>query len=271
MRNFYYEFKTPIVTIVLIFLGFLIYTKVFGPIPFYIQSVNTTKTDLFSASGSGKETAVPDTATISLGVTKQGATVAQAQNEVNSVSAKIISDLKSLGISDKDIKTTNYSVNPDYGTNPRPLPASDTQSQSFPVPPSFGGDQQIIGYTVTQNIEVKVKPIENVNKAIDTGTKDGANLVGGATFTFSDAVLKNLEQKATQTAVDDAKTNAQTLANAAGVRLGRIVNVVSSANNNQPIYPMAAALKSDQTTTSTEITPGQNTVEVGVTLYYETY
>lgn len=273
MRSFFYEFKTPIVTIVLIFLSFLIYTKVFGPIPFYINSVNTTKTDLFSASGSGKETAVPDTATINVGVTKQAATVETAKEQVNTVASTVIADLKKLGIKDRDIKTTNYSVNPDYGSSPRPLPASSAGSEDaiIAVPPTYyGGDQQIVGYTVTQNIEVKVKPIENVNKAIDTATKDGANLLYGATFTFSDEVQKNLEQKATQAAVDDAKQNAKTLSDAAGIRLGRIINVVSSANNNQPVYPMSAKAE-DVGSTPTQVTPGENTVEVGVTIYYETY
>ena len=52
-------------------------------------------------------TAVPDQATIDVGVTQQSATVADAQNQVNKTAAKIIQDVKKLGLSDKDIKTTN--------------------------------------------------------------------------------------------------------------------------------------------------------------------
>lgn len=256
MRNFWQEFKTPIVTIFLIFLAFLVYTKVFGAIPFYINSVNTTKNDLFSASGEGKITAAPDTAEISIGVTKQAVTVSDAQNQVNEISNKVITDLKKLGIAESDIKTTNYSVNPNY--NP---PSGGLQPQS----------QNPNGYEVTQNLNIKVKPIENVNKAIDASTADGANLIGGINFTFSDQLQKELEQKATQMAVDDAKSNAQNLANSAGVRLGPIVNVVSSVNNAPPIYPMAASQKSEGSSTPTNITPGQNTVDIGVTVYYETY
>ena len=147
MRNFYEQFKTPIVTVALIFIAFLVYTKVFGPIPFYINSVNTTKTDLFSSSGSGEITAVPDTASVSVGVTKTAATVDSAQREVNTVASKLISDIKKLGINEKDIKTTNYNVSPNYGSGgPEPL-----------IYPSTGGTEKITGYTVTQNIEVKVK------------------------------------------------------------------------------------------------------------------
>lgn len=256
MRNFYQEFKTPLVTVAIIFLAFLIYTKVFGPVPFYVNSVSTTKNDLFSASGQGKVTQIPDTAEISIGVTKQSPTVSDAQNQVNVISSKVIADLKKLGIAESDIKTTNYSVNPNY--NP---PVGTLQPQN----------QNPNGYEVTQNIQVKVRPIEKVNKAIDASTSDGANLVGGINFTFSDSLQKELEQKATQMAVDDAKSNAQNLANAAGVKLGPIVNVVSSVNNAPPIYPMAASQKEGLGSAPTTITPGQNTIDIGVTIYYETY
>lgn len=254
MKSFWEEFKAIIVTVVLIFAAFLIYTKVFGPIPFYINSVNTTKTDLFSSSGEGEATAVPDEATISVGVTKTAQTVEDAQKQANIVANKLINDLKALGIKDKDIKTTNYSVNPNYGVEPL-LPTRNGQS----------------GYSVTQNIEVKIKPIESVNKVIDIATKDGANLVGGVNFTFSDDLKKNLEEKATVEAVGNAKQKAQTLANSAGVRLGRIINVVSSTNN-PPIYTLEASQKSqDANTPETNVTPGENTVKIGVTIYYETY
>lgn len=257
MKNFYEQFKTPIVTIILIFLGLGVYTKVFGPIPFYINSVNTTQSNLFSSSGSGEITAIPDTATISVGVTKTAATVQDAQNQTNTVANKLITDLKALGITDKDIKTTNYSVNPNYN-NPRPLGINQ------PI------EQQTTGYEVTQNIEVKIKPIERANKVIDTATRDGANLVSGANFTFSDDSQSSLEQKATQMAVDDAKSKAQTLANAAGIHLRKIINVVSSGNN-QPILPFASAQKTEDTSNPTNVTPGQSTVTIGVTIYYETY
>lgn len=259
MQNFWEEFKKPIVIITTFFVLLFLYTKLAGPIPFYINSVNTTKTDLFSASGNGEVSAAPDQATISLGVTKTSSTVADAQKQSNTIANKLIEDLKKLGIEDKDIKTTNYSVNPNV--------------QPIGIEPVFprGGSQS--GYEVTQNLDIKVKPIDKVNQVIDTATKDGANLVGGTNFTFSDDLQKSLEQKATQMAVDDAKSKAQTLSNAAGVRLGKIINVVSSTNNAQPVYSFDIAQKAtgSETTPPTNVTPGQNNVNIGVTIYYETY
>jgi hypothetical protein len=243
--------------IIVFFIVLFAYTKLAGPIPFFINSVNTTKTDLFSSSGEGKISAVPDQATVTAGVTGQSQTVADAKNKVNQAADKIINDLKKLGLSDKDIKTTDYSVNPNYS------------NEIMPMFPSTG-QQNITGYTVTQNLEVKVQPIDKANQVIDMATKDGANLVGGVNFTFSDQLSKSLEAQATQLAVDDAKTKAQGLAKAAGISLGKIVNVIEN-QSGQPMPMMAAGIAKSDQSAPTNVTPGQNSLTVDVVLYYETY
>lgn len=261
MRNFYNEFKTPIVTIVILFLALFVYTKLAGPIPFSINSVNTTKTDLFSSAGEGEATAIPDSATVSLGITTQATNVADAQNKANQTADKIIGNIKKLGVSEKDIKTTNYSVNPNYGQG-------EIQPMMYPI---RNGGNNITGYTVTQNLEVEVKPIEKVNKVVDTATAAGANLVGGINFTFSDEMLEKLENQARKEAVANAKKKAQSLANASGLRLGKIVNVIENSNFPR-IMPMAAgALEKTDQNVPTNITPGENSVIINVIIYYETY
>src|ERR1035437_7918626 len=153
-------------TIIVFFVILFVYTKLAGPIPFSINSINTTKTDLFSSSGEGKINAVPDQATVMVGITGQSQTVADAKNKINSTSDKIIKDLKKLGLSDKGIKTTDYSVNPTYSNN------SGTGIIPMMVP---SGQQNITGYTVTQNLNINVQPIDKANKVVDTATADGAN------------------------------------------------------------------------------------------------
>jgi uncharacterized protein YggE len=249
--------------IILFFIALFVYTKLAGPIPFFVNSVNTTKTDLFSASGEGKATAVPDQATIDLGITQTAVTVTDAQNKTNQTANKIIAAIKKLGIADKDIKTDNYSVNPNYGNS-----AEVNGGVMLPVPPD---GQNIVGYTVTQNLEVNVKPIENVNKIIDAATQNGANLVGGVNFTFSDTLSRSLQQQATTQAVADAKDQAQRLAQAAGLHLGNIVNVVTNSNQPMPLTMSAAGGVKTDATAPTNITPGQNSVTIDVVIYYETY
>jgi uncharacterized protein YggE len=254
--------------IIVFFIVLFVYTKLAGPIPFFINSVNTTKTDLFTSNGEGKVTAVPDQATVDAGVTAQSATVADAQTKVNFATNKIIADLKKLGLSDKDIKTTDYSVNPNYGDS-----GTVNGPIAMPMLPPGGGQQQIVSYTVTQNLEVKVKPIDKANKVVDAATADGANLVGNVNFTFSDTLSKSLQQQATQQAVNDAKDKAQTLAKASGITLGKVVNVTTNGNFPQPVMMSAgiASKNSVDQSAPTTVTPGQNSLTVDVTLSYETY
>src|SRR6185312_2179540 len=106
-----------IASILFFFLCLFLYTKFIGPFPFAVNSITTTKTDLFQVTGEGSATAVPDTAHISFGVTKQASTVTDAQNQKNTAVSSILDALKQIGVSTQDLKTTNYSVNPNYDFN----------------------------------------------------------------------------------------------------------------------------------------------------------
>lgn len=251
MRDFLQRLYFPFSIILFLFLCLFIYTKVAGPIPFAVNSIQTTKSDVFHVDGIGKISQAPDSAHISFGVTKTATTVADAQNQTNSAISSILDSLKKLGIAEKDMQTTNYSVSPNYNFQ--------------------AGNQTITGYTVTQQINLKLSPIEKVNQALDTITKNGANLVGQVSFGFSDELQKKLEDKARQMAVQDAKDKAQSLANASGIHLGQIIDVTESASPQPPvIMPMAADAK-DQGSAPTQITPGENTISTTVTLSYQTY
>lgn len=241
--------KAPLLTILFIFLGLFLYTKFAGPIPFSVNSITTTKTNLFNVSGTGKATGIPDTAALSIGVTKTAVTVADAQNQTNTAANKIIEDLKKLRIAEKDIKTTNYSVSPNYDYS--------------------RGAQTITGYTVAQSISVNIAPIDIANKAIDAATADGANMVGGITFTFSDKTKKDLENKARTQAVKMAKEKAENLAKAAGIKLGKIVDVQESGNF-EPRPIMMQALGGGEKTAVTQLQPGENSITTNISLFYET-
>ncbi len=243
-------FSKPVISIIVFFVALFLYTKFAGPIPFFVNSIQTTKTTQFQATGEGKVAAVPNMATISFAVTKNAGTVAEAQEGTNSTIQKVMDGMKKLGISDKDIKTTNYSVSPNYQL----------------------GSSQISGYTVTQSVDVKVSPLDKVNQALDAVTANGANVVGQVNFGFDEKTQQKLEDQARQEAVADAKAKAESLAKAAGIHLGKVVDVEESGNPMPIIRPMAlekAAGSLD--TTPTNVTPGENSIETSVTLSYETY
>lgn len=216
--------------------------------PFSVNAVQTTKTDLFQVTGQGSVTAVPDTANISFGVTKQASTVTDAQNQTNIAIKNIQDALAKMGVTTNDIKTTSYNVNPNY-----------TNSQT------------ISGYTVTQNIDLKVEPLSKVNQVIDTITQNGANIVGQVNFGFTDSKQQQLEQEARQGAVNDAKEKANALAKAAGVVLGPIINIQEN-NPQSPIgVPFVAQAKVADASAPTSVTPGESTVTTSITLSYQLY
>lgn len=246
------QLATAFGVILFFFICLFLYTKLAGPIPFFVNSVQTNKNSLFSVQGISSQTAIPNTALISIGVTKQAATVLDAQNQTNTASNKIIADLKSLGVEEKNIKTTNYSVNPNYDYS--------------------NSKQAITGYTVTQNLEVKVSPIEKANRAVDTATANGGNLVGGIQFVLDDDTKKQLEKKAREEAVKNAKEKAQSLANAAGISLGRIVDIQEYLPQ-QVIYnqPLTALRSDTKESEPTSLQPGENEIKATITLSYETH
>lgn len=242
--------KRVLLVVIIIFGLFYLFTSILGPIPFSVTSVTTNKTDMFTVSGEGEATAVPDTAMLSLGVTKEAATVQQAQTQVNTVANKITSDLKNLGVKVKNIKTTNYSVNPTYDFT--------------------SGRQTVTGYSVSQNMEVRLQPIDQANKALDLATAAGANTIGGITFVLDDATQEKLEQQARKDAIEKAKKKAENTAQLAGIRLGKIINVTESSGDfPRPMYTMEA--KADLGGGEpTQLTPGENTVRITVSLSYQT-
>ncbi len=241
-------------TILFFFICLFAYIKLAGPIPFSVTSVSTTKDSLFTVSGKGEITAIPDTATLSLGVTKKANTIQAAQDQVNTIINKLSNDLKSLGVDSKNIKTTNYSVNPEYDYTT--------------------GNQKLTGYNVDTNLQIKITPIDKANQAIDLATKDGATDIGGIQFGLADDKQKQLENQARQQAIDDAKSKAQTLSHQSGIRLGRIVDVQETPQYNpMPFATNELMAKSADGISSapTELNPGQNKISLTVTLSYETY
>ncbi len=242
--------KTAFFFVLFIFLGLFLYTTFAGPIPFFVNSVQTTKSNLFTVQGTGKATGIPTTVKLSFGVTKSAPNAQSAQNQVNQVVAAMIEGLKGLGIAEKDIMTTNYSVSPQYDFT--------------------SGKQTINGYMATQNLEIQTKDVDKAQKAADIATQNGANLVGGVTFILDDQTRKELEQKARTQAVQNAKEKAEGLAKTAGITLGRVIDV-SEQSNQPPIFADRAvnALKVEEQQ-PTQLTPGESTIEITVSLSYET-
>jgi len=238
----------PASYIILFFLLLFAFTKIAGPLPFSVTSTTTTKTDTFNVTGVGKVAAIPDIATVSVGVQEQGTTVKIVQENINTSINRVTDALKKLGINEKDIQTTNYSIYPDYDYTE--------------------GRQRIRGYTANTTVSVKVRDIDKTNDVIDAATQSGANQVGGVSFDVDDKT--KVQNDARREAVEEAKRKASEAAGVAGFRLGRIVNYSESFGGEPypvPLYSRAVPEAAEDV--STKVEPGSTEITVTVTLSYE--
>jgi len=234
--------------VILFFLCFFAYTKVAGPIPFSVSSIITEKTDTFSVSGEGEITMIPDIAVVSAGVRAQSDTVTSAQEELNSTMNAIANAVKQLGINEKDIKTTRYSISPIYDY--------DTPERS------------ITGYEADATLSIKVRKLNNANQVIDAATANGANQVGGITFDVDDKT--KAENQARELAVKDAKSKAEQAARTAGFTLGKIIHYSEDGGASpRPVMMGKLSLDSVQEAPPTQVEPGSTELTVQVTLSYE--
>jgi len=234
-------------TMTLFFILLFAYTSLAGPLPLFINSVTTMKQHMFEVSGEGSSVAIPARAVFTAGITTEGTSVKDAQSRANAASARIIDSIKQLGIDSKYIRTISYNIYP-----------------------NINNSNQINGYRVQQLLEITVIPLEKASEAIDAATTVGANTISALTFSLDDETRQKAETEARQKAVDAAKQKAQSLAEAAGIRLGRIIDISESYTGSPIPYLKAQAEGIRSGDNETVLPVGENEIRISVILSYET-
>lgn len=264
---------------ILFFFVLLIIFSKWGPgIPFSVNQVTTNRADFFTVSAEGKVQTKPDSAEVNIGFVGNGKTVIEAQTKANAVMNKVTDALKKLGINSDDIKTTNYSVNPQYQSEPvsmelkamaEPAVQVDQPVPAMQISPSFRGEttSRITGYQVDSTLQVQIKDLTKVNSIIDTATQNGANQIYGVNFTVAEK--DKFISEARKIAIDKAKKKALEVSSQAGIRLGRLMNIYESENTPYGGMMYSAKAVPDMRT-GTEVEPGSTEIIVNVTLNYET-
>jgi uncharacterized protein YggE len=202
-------------------------------------------------NGLGKSTASPDVVVLSMGVQSQAQTVSQAQREAMDAMNKVMKVLKDAGIADKDIMTAQFSIQQLTRWN-------EKQNASI-----------VIGYQVSNIVDVKIRNIGKAGTVIDSAAEAGGDLirVNGISFTVDDPspLLKTARDKAIQNAMDKAKQMAQ----ASGVKLGRL-NYISEGTLYTPPVPMYSKMAAADSAGAapTPINPGELDFQVTVQLVY---
>lgn len=235
-------------------------------------SRNTEPTSFrsFSVEGNGKATAIPDVSRFTVRVITEGDTnLGNSQNKNTEKINAVLSFIKAKGIAQQDIKTQNYSVAPryQYFSCSDPVPFQGSEQAVKPCPPP-----QIVGYTVEQTIAVTVreKNFGTIGELLSGVVGKGANSVSQLSFEVDDPTA--VQSAARAQAIEKAKIKAQSMAQAGGFSLGRLLSI-DEGNSYTPSYdrylsaaPTAYATEAKIAPT---IEPGSQDVSVDVTLKYE--
>ncbi len=208
-----------------------------------------------TVTGEGQVSATPDMAVVRLGVYTQQPEAAAAQARVNEAMQKVIAAVKQAEVPAERIQTSALSLHP--VTTQRP-PRRDDEAPPEP---------RVVGYRAQITITARLSDLKRVGPVIDAALGAGANTLQGISFTLEDD--RAAKAAALKSAVESARSKADALAGALGVRIPHLIEVVEGgAHVIEPTYetyalePMRAAMP------STPVEAGQVQVSASVTLRY---
>ncbi|HEY8450033.1 MAG TPA: SIMPL domain-containing protein [Bacillota bacterium] len=167
-------------------------------------------------SGEGRIAVEPDQAVLEFGVVSRAARAADAVSANAQATERLIAALKEAGINESAIQTAHYSLHADYESRE-------------------GGAPRLAGYVVSNRVRVRTTQLDRLGQLIDTAVAAGANDIGGIQFELSDRRRAEVLDRAYQQAVAAARAKAEVLAEAAGVRLGRLIAVDETGVASPPI------------------------------------
>lgn len=201
-------------------------------------------------TGEGTASAPPDMAVMSLTVNREADT-ARAALDANSAAMKeVIAALREAGIPEKDMQTSGFSIQPRY-TYPKARDES---------PP------RISGYSVRNSLSVNVRDLALLGALLDRTVSLGVNEGGNIRFANADPTA--LLERAREAAVADALARARTIARAAGVQTGRLLEISESGGQPEP-RPMLEGMAMARAADAVPLATGENSYRVAVTVSIE--
>ncbi len=205
--------------------------------------------DTITIEGIGKMTAKPTLALVQFGVVSQAPTAAGAQRDNTAKMNAVLQAMNELGIKKDDVETSGYFLNPNYDYNKSPY--------------------AILGYSVSQNVSVKVRDFDKVGQVLERGVALGINQVNNIQFSIDDPT--SIRDEARMKALEDARKKADALAKALDVDVVRVVSFSESPVNvggPVPVYYREMAVSADAAAAPT-IQSGTQDVEMSVSVTFE--
>lgn len=202
--------------------------------------------------GEGEATLAPDMAIVSLAVMREAGTAREALDAANEAMAAVIAAMKEAGVEARDLQTSGLQINPRY------------------VYPQ-GGDQEqqprIVAYQVANTLSVRVRDIARVGEIVDRSVTLGVNQGGSISFTNDDPAAATTQAR--RLAVRDAVARATTLAEAAGVSLGPILELSEHSLTPPPMPMGGRAFRMEAAADAVPVEAGESSYRVQVSVTFE--
>lgn len=202
-----------------------------------------------SVTGVGRVAATADVLMLDLAVEVQAVTASEALAANNKQTVAVLSALKDHGIQERDIQTTQLSINPVFAR----------QDPDDTSPP------KIAGYQARNGLSVRLRDLEGAGAVIDATVQAGGDAIriDGISFSFADPA--GLFVKARKRAIADARARAQQLADGFGVALGNVKSISESDFNGQRSIREFAPIS----LAATPISPGESEITLQITVDHE--
>ena len=198
-------------------------------------------------SGQGKVVVTPDLAQVSVGVDTRSRTADESQKQNASQVNALIDHLKSLGIPEEKIQTSGYYLNAEYDWE--------------------NGNNEIVGYTASTTLTISEQPVSDVGKIVAESVSSGANRFHGISFTASDYDTRYAEALAD--GVASSRIKAESLAAAAGKKLGAILTMTEGSGSSSPYMPADYFVEeSAKAASDMAVLPGEMQILAPVTITY---
>ncbi|MEJ8472597.1 SIMPL domain-containing protein [Roseibium algae] len=201
-------------------------------------------------SGQGKISLAPDMGVVTTRVVTPAKTAPEALSMNTEAMNKVIADIKAAGIEARDIQTNGFSIFPRY--------ADRRNEPDQPL--------KIIGYQVSNGVTVNIRDLSKLGSVLDTVVRSGANEINGINFQVSNA--DKMLDTARKAAVANAKAKAELYAEAAGVKLGRILSISEAGTAAPRPYAMRAE-KMMMNSAPVPIQAGEETLSSNITIVWE--
>lgn len=214
-----------------------------------------TVKNTITVKGTATVTATPSLAYVHIGVTTFNADAVKAQQENATKMTNVMAALKKLGIADKDIKTSAYTIYPQYEW------VQETPER---------GKSVITGYNVNNSIQVTVKDLSKVSKVLDTTVAEGVNSASSIVYSISEEEKDALYLEALKKATIKAKDKASTLASIYNININKPSQIVEEYNSYPITYDYKEMLMAADAAraVATPVSAGEITVGASVNVSY---